>query len=130
MPGISGTGRKQDQKLQKLNKAKADTDQKLMRNLGIWYEQFDSNGDFQLDRNELRKLLSHLYPDNEADEVTLPCPRWSLASRALSLCASQSALDFLIIKATEINSYSLHMSGRPDGFISWDATVKAHAAML
>jgi len=82
---------------------KAEREAELKTVLDTWFAGFDHNNDKQLNRDELRLLLAHLYPGDPPEE---------------------GALDFLILKATEINSGSLHLPGNLNGLVPWDATVQ------
>ena len=86
-----------------LSLIKAEREAELQSQVGEWFEQFDEDGNRQLDRSELRKLLAHLHPDSPPAE---------------------EALDYLITKATQIVSPSLTIEGTSDGMIPWDAAVK------
>ena len=64
----------------------------------LWFNQFDENGDGRLQRDELRALLTWLHPSRPPTEQNL---------------------DFLITKATAIESSSLTIPGNKDGDVSW-----------
>ena len=89
-----------------LHQRRLEQEAKQLTLLESWFEKFDSNGDKQLDREELQALLTHLYPGSPPDE---------------------GALDFLVKKATEIRSASMHLTGNPNGLVPWAAAVKTVA---
>lgn len=91
-------GRKRELSQKKLERAHL-----LKLQVGEWFSQFDEDGNKQLDRNELGKLLAHLHPDTPVED---------------------EALDFVIKKATQIVSPSLTIEGSPDGSIPMDSAVK------
>ena len=68
-----------------------------------WYSQFDTNRNGVLERDELRALLQHLHPDHAPDE---------------------KMLDWLIERATAIESFSLQLSGSLHGAVSRLAIMK------
>jgi hypothetical protein len=68
--------------------------------LSEWMRRFDVNRSGALERDELSALLQHLHP-----EAGTPDPR---------------ALDLLITQATEIRTYSLQLSGNPNGAVGVD----------
>jgi len=63
-----------------------------------WMSKFDINGDRLLQRPELAALLEYLHPERAPDEATL---------------------DFLIEKATAIESFSMRIAGNKNGAVSW-----------
>ena len=65
-----------------------------------WLDQFDTNHSGRLERDELSALLRHLHP-----ECGQPDAR---------------ALDLLLMLATEIKTYSLHIKGNPNGSVGPD----------
>ena len=65
-----------------------------------WLDQFDINHSGRLERDELSALLRHLHP-----ECGQPDAR---------------ALDLLLMLATEIKTYSLHIKGNPNGSVGAD----------
>ena len=65
--------------------------------VNAWIAQYGWPGSGKLERHELAALLQHLHP--EAGE---PDPR---------------ALDLLIVQATEVRAFSLHLKGDPNGAV-------------
>lgn len=49
--------------------AKREEEARLQALVDEWFAAFDTDGNKQLDREELRKLLENLYPDAPPDEV-------------------------------------------------------------
>ena len=74
-----------------------------------WFEAFDSNNDGELNRDELRVLLTDLHPDNPPDE---------------------KMLDHLIERATAIESSSLTLAGRVDGTVGRASAMKTVDLLL
>uniref|UniRef100_A0A7S2GH40 Uncharacterized protein n=1 Tax=Haptolina brevifila TaxID=156173 RepID=A0A7S2GH40_9EUKA len=68
--------------------------------VSAWIAQFGKPGQGRLARDELSQLLFHLYP-----EAGPPEPQ---------------VLDDLIISATEVRTYSIHLKGNPHGTVSHD----------
>ena len=102
----AGSSNAKGQRRGSLHQRRLEQEAKQQILLESWFEQFDSNGDKQLDRSELRALLTHLYPGSPPEE---------------------GALDFLIKKATEIRAASMHLAGNPNGLVPWAAAVKTVA---
>eukprot|EP00966_Prymnesium_polylepis_P067208 1560279-Prymnesium_polylepis.1 len=67
-----------------------------------WFRRFDVNSTGKLEREELRALCNHVQPEREPTE---------------------EALDYLIKKATEIDAFSIKISGNPNGAVSRDAAI-------
>lgn len=88
-------------KLKLLREREAEYQDKVRQQVTAWFDQFDENGDGQLQREELRALLTHLNPERPP---------------------SDDNLDFLIEKATEVNTFSLQMKGNKNGAVSWHDT--------
>ena len=86
-----------------LHERKRERQAQLQLQVDEWFERFDEDQNKQLDRNELRKLLTHLHPDTPVEE---------------------EALDYLIKRATEIVSPSLTLEGSADGLIPKVRAVK------
>ena len=76
----------------------------MQAKIEAWFEEFDKDQNGELERDELRHLLSHLFPEHPPDET------W---------------LDTLIERATAIESYSLQIRGDKDGAVSKLAVAKA-----
>ena len=138
--------RKREQK-RALQAAKKAEEERLRKQLEQWFAEFDTDGNKQLDREELRKLLAHIFPEAPPDEVRReprqrprgagrparpprpPCSRPAQAAcrercRVPPPPWAQAALDFLIRKATQIVSASLTIEGNVDGLVPWNATVQ------
>jgi len=92
---------RQKKRAEALAKKRAERENQIKQQLTGWFELFDTDGNGVLDREELRALLTHLQPNHPPTDV---------------------ALDFLIEKATAIDTYSMHIKGDRNGTISWDAT--------
>lgn len=90
-------------KQQELNKKREEHRKALGIKLDKWFEAFDSNNDGELNRDELRVLLTDLHPDNPPDE---------------------KMLDHLIERATAIESSSLTLAGRVDGTVGRASAMK------
>lgn len=88
----------QAKKLAALRLAEAQRKARLDAEVAGWMEEFDLNRDSLLQRDELRALLTHLHPERPPTEETL---------------------DFLIERATAIESYSMRIKGNPNGDVSW-----------
>jgi len=71
---------------------------KLKVEVDGWMTRFDINNDNILQRDELRALLVHLHPER---------------------VPSEDSLDFLIEKATAVETYSLRIAGNKNGVVSW-----------
>lgn len=84
-------------KQQRLNAAREERNKQLQQQIESWYSQFDTNRNGVLERDELRALLQHLHPDHAPDE---------------------KMLDWLIERATAIESFSLQLSGSLHGAVS------------
>lgn len=86
------------QQLQKLEQESAELDEKRVtinkQNLDQWFAQFDGDASGALDRDELRALLTHLYPDMPPpsmaalDALMNISPSDLVSGRRLSLMAS------------------------------------------
>jgi len=77
-----------------------------------WFTKFDLDASGTLDRNELTALLKYIHPETEPTDA---------------------ALDYLIKKATEINTFSIQISGSTTGFLTREAarqTVKRYRAYI
>ena len=70
--------------------------EKLKVQLEEWFQKFDSNGDGQFQRDELRMLLVFLYPQNEPEEA---------------------AIDMLMLKATAVETHTMHLPGDKNGSV-------------
>ena len=91
-------------KQQRLNAKREEQAKRLQAKIEAWFEEFDKDQNGELERDELRHLLSHLFPEHPPDET------W---------------LDTLIERATAIESYSLQIRGDKDGAVSKLAVAKA-----
>ena len=85
-------------KLAMLTKREQERRARITAEIEVWFNQFDENGDGRLQRDELRALLTWLHPSRPPTEQNL---------------------DFLIRKATAIESSSLTIPGNKDGDVSW-----------
>jgi len=65
-----------------------------------WIAQFGKPGYGRLEREELSRLLHHLHPDAGPPE--------------------EHVLDMLIIQATEVRTFSIHLKGNPYGTVGHD----------
>ena len=98
----------QKKKSEKWQQKQAEKEQAQQKQIDEWFEKFDENGNDQLERDELRGLLIHLYPGRVPTE---------------------DALNFLIKKATEIDTFSIKIAGNETGSVSREAvrtTVKRY----
>jgi len=87
-------------KLKLLREREAERNQKIKEEVEGWFKVFDTNGDGKLQRDELRALLTHLNPHRPPTEENL---------------------DFLIQKATAIETYSMSLPGNKNGDITFHA---------
>ena len=85
-------------KLAMLTKREAERRARIQAEIEVWFNQFDENGDGRLQRDELRALLTWLHPSRPPTEENL---------------------DFLIEKATAIESSSMRIRGNKNGDVSW-----------
>ena len=85
-------------KLKMLREREAAQTAKMRQQVEGWMEQFDTNGDGKLQRDELRALLTHLRPLRPPTEENL---------------------DELIKKATAIETSTLKLPGRADADIGF-----------
>ena len=84
-----------------LRKKREEREIALREQVNKWFEMFDTDGSGSLDREELRQLLVYVQPNYPPTEA---------------------ALDFLLEKATEIDTYSMHVKGDVNGTVTWGAT--------
>jgi Ca2+-binding EF-hand superfamily protein len=89
---------KAKKRMKLLKERDAQRQEKLRAQLEEWFEKFDSNGDGQFQRDELRELLIYLFPNNTAP--------------------AEETIDLLMIRATEIETSSLKVRGNKDGAVS------------
>ena len=71
--------------------------------LEAWLKRFDVNRSGALEREEVSALLTHLHPQNPPDS---------------------KALDLLIERATEVRTYSMHISGDRNGKVYPEKVMK------
>ena len=88
----------QAKKLAQLRQQEEERREKLAAEIDSWFKQFDFNQDGKLQREELRALLAHLEPERPATEENL---------------------DFLLEKATAIETYTMRIAGDKNGAVSW-----------
>jgi len=91
-------GKPQAKRLAELRHKEAERKAKLEAEVETWFKQYDFNQDGKLQRDELRALLTYLSPDRPPTEENL---------------------DFLIEKATAIDTYSMHLPGNKNGSVTW-----------
>ena len=84
-----------------LKKKREEREIALKEQVNGWFAKFDTDHSGSLDRDELRQLLAFVQPNHPPTEA---------------------ALDFLLEKATEIDTYSMHVKGDVNGTITWGAT--------
>ena len=82
------------------HQARLQQQQARAAQVNSWIATYGRPGSGKLERHELAELLHHIHP--EAGE---PDPR---------------ALDLLIVQATEVKVYSLHLKGDPNGAVGHD----------
>lgn len=88
----------QAKKLAQLRKKEAERKARLSAQIDSWFTKFDFNEDGKLQREELRALLTWLQPDRPPTEDNL---------------------DFLLEKATAIESFNMRIPGDKNGAVSW-----------
>ena len=91
-------GKPQAKRLAELRHKEAERKAKLEAEVETWFKQYDFNQDGKLQRDELRALLTYLSPDRPPTEDNL---------------------DFLIEKATAVDTYSMHLPGNKNGSVTW-----------
>ena len=85
-------------KLKALRKRDAERKTRMEAQVQAWFEEFDENKDGKLQRGELRALLTWLHPSRPPSEENL---------------------DYLIERATAIESASIRIAGNKDGAVAW-----------
>ena len=85
-------------KLAQLRAREEERKVRLHAEVDAWFRQFDFNQDGKLQRDELAHLLKHLEPDRPPTE---------------------EVIDFLMEKATAIETYSMTIAGDKNGSVSW-----------
>ena len=98
---------RQKRRAEALKKKREEREKALKSLVDGWFKEFDTDGNGLLDREELRALLTHVQPNHPPTD---------------------EALTFLIMKATEIDTYSMKIKGDANGSISWEATREVHTA--
>jgi len=88
----------QAKRIAELRHKEAERRAKLKAEVDTWFKQYDFNQDGILQRDELAALLTFLSPDRPPTEGNL---------------------DFLIEKATAIDTYSMHLPGNKNGSVTW-----------
>ena len=83
---------------QEPRKRDAERAARMQAEVEAWFEQFDQDKDGKLSRDELRALLTHLHPSRPPSELNL---------------------DYLIERATAIESATMRISGNKDGKVGW-----------
>lgn len=86
-------------RIRQLKQRDADRQAKRQATLEAWFREFDVNQDGRLQRDELARLLTHLQPESP------PQP---------------TDLDFLIERATRVETHSMLMPGNRNGAIGWN----------
>ena len=85
-------------KLANLQRREAERRARIHAEIEVWFKEFDTNGDGRLQRDELKALLSWLHPSRPPTEENL---------------------DFLIEKATAIESSTMRIPGNKNGEVTW-----------
>jgi hypothetical protein len=96
-------------KLKLLREREAMVQEKIRVEVQAWFDQFDTNCDSQLERDELRALLTHLHPLRPPNEKNL---------------------DKLIYDATAVKTHTMHLPGNKNGTVGFHSareTVQAYA---
>jgi len=91
-------GMPQAKKLKMLREQWAEQQAKMHAEVSQWFELFDENGDGQLQRHELRALLTHLNPQRAPSEANL---------------------DWLVEKATAIETHTMIIHGNRHGAVGF-----------
>lgn len=85
-------------KLKALRQREAERRARTHAQVEAWFEEFDENKDGKLQRDELRALLAWLHPSRPPSEKNL---------------------DYLIERATAVESHTMRLSGNKDGSVAW-----------
>ena len=85
-------------KIKQLRQREAERRARTQAEVEGWFEQFDTNKDGKLQRDELRELLTWLHPSRPPSEANL---------------------DYLIERATAVESHTIRLKGDKDGDVLW-----------
>ena len=85
-------------KLKALRQREAERQMRIQSQIEGWFEEFDTNKDGKLQREELRALLTFLHPSRPPTEQNL---------------------DYLVERATAVESSSTRIPGNKNGVVGW-----------